>query len=72
MLLIHLLNHEATPHAEAENRLDHLSEHLRWTPEFALRIARHTEREGLALREASGTLRLTPLGREVARDSMLR
>jgi manganese/zinc/iron transport system permease protein len=33
-----------------ENRLGHLPVHLRWTPEFALRVARHAEQEGLVTR----------------------
>ncbi len=72
LLSIHLLNHEGTPRAPEENRLGHLPEHLRWSPEFALRVARHAEREGLLRREDDGRLHLTPLGREAARHLMVR
>lgn len=72
MLSIHLLNHEGTPRAPEENRLGHLPEHLRWSDDFALRVARHAEREGLLTRSADGRLDLTPLGREAARHLMVR
>jgi manganese/zinc/iron transport system permease protein len=72
MLSIHLLNHEGTERAEEENRLSHLPVHLRWTPEFALRVARHAEQEGLVTRGGADRLHLTPLGREAARHLMVR
>lgn len=72
MLLIHLLNHEGTPRATEENRLDHLPEHLRWSPEFAARVARQAEREGFLVRGPGQALALTPLGREAARHRMTR
>jgi manganese/zinc/iron transport system permease protein len=72
MLTIHLLNHEGGEREEEENRLDHLPEHLRWSPEFALRVALRAEREGHVQRETGGRLRLTPLGRESARHFMAR
>jgi manganese/zinc/iron transport system permease protein len=72
MLTIHLLNHEGTPRAPEENRLGHLPEHLRWSDDFALRVARHAEREGLVVRGPGDRLDLTPLGREAARHLMVR
>jgi manganese/zinc/iron transport system permease protein len=72
MLAIHLLNHEGSPAAARENRVAHLQEHLRWSPEFAHRVVRRAEREGLVAREEEDLLRLTPLGREVARYRMVR
>jgi manganese/zinc/iron transport system permease protein len=72
MLSIHLLNHEGTTRAPEENRLGHLPEHLRWSPDFAARVARHAEREGLLVRGDGGRLHLTPLGREAARHVMVR
>lgn len=72
MLAIHLLNHEGSPRAPEENRLGHLPEHLRWSPEFAARVARHAEREGHLVRGEGDRLHLTPLGREAARHRMMR
>jgi manganese/zinc/iron transport system permease protein len=72
MLTIHLLNHEDGPQAEVENRVGHLQEHLRWSPDFAGRVVRRAEREGLIVRGSGGFLRLTPLGREAAREQMVR
>ena len=70
MLTIHLLHHEGGAREEEENRLDHLPEHLRWSPEFALKVALRAERDGYIRREREGRLRLTPLGREAARHLM--
>jgi manganese/zinc/iron transport system permease protein len=70
MLAIHLANHEGTPNAARESSVAHLGEHLRWEPEFAGRILRGAERRGLVVR-ADGQLRLTPRGREVARDAVV-
>ena len=71
MLTIHLLNHEGSPEAAVESRLDHLPEHLRWTPAFAERIAERAEREGLVRRESGVRLILTDQGRAQAREAML-
>jgi manganese/zinc/iron transport system permease protein len=71
LLTIHLLHHEEGPRAEVENRVPHLQEHLRWSPEFARRVVRRAEREGLLTREAGERLYLTPLGREAARHRMV-
>lgn len=68
-LAIHLYNHEGLPEAHEENRLDHLSEHLRWAPEFAGRIVRLSEQQGLIRRE-NGHLLLTESGRAVAREML--
>jgi manganese/zinc/iron transport system permease protein len=72
MLTIHLLNHEGGAREAEENRLDHLPEHLRWSPEFARRVVLRAEREGHVLHGLDGRLRLTPLGREAARHLMTR
>jgi manganese/zinc/iron transport system permease protein len=71
LLTIHLLHHEGGPGAEIENSAAHLQDHLRWSPDFARRVMRRAEREGLVLRTADGHLRLTPLGREAARHRMV-
>jgi manganese/zinc/iron transport system permease protein len=72
MLTIHLLNHEGSPAAARENRVEHLQEHLRWSPEFAHRVVHRAEREGLVIRKEDDLLQLTPLGREAARYRMVR
>jgi manganese/zinc/iron transport system permease protein len=71
MLAIHLFNHEGLPEAEQENRLDHLHEHLRWEPAFALRVVRHAERHGLVHRQ-NGHLALSTRGRELAQFAIVR
>ena len=72
MLAIHLLNHEGSPAADRENRVGHLQEHLRWSGDFARKVVRRAEREGMVIREDGDRLRLTPLGREAARYRMVR
>lgn len=71
MLTIHLLHHEGTPAAEEENRVDHLWEHLRWTPQFAEGVIRYAERKGV-VRRRRGYLRLTEEGRALAQQAMVR
>lgn len=71
MLAIHLYQHEGLPEAEVENRVDHLSDHLRWEPAFAARIVRLAEAHGYA-GERDGRLELTEAGRELARRMLVR
>lgn len=68
-LAIHLLNHEGTPLAAQENRVDHLSHHLRWQPDFAAEVVRRAQRKGFILRE-NGNLALTEAGRSLARETL--
>ncbi|MGQ0793387.1 MAG: metal ABC transporter permease [Deltaproteobacteria bacterium] len=65
MLVIHLANHEGMPDAERECRMEHLYEHLRWKPEFAGRVVKRAEQNGLILR-GDAYLHLTENGREAA------
>jgi manganese/zinc/iron transport system permease protein len=65
MLAIHLLNHEGTPEAAAESRVEHLRESLRWEPGFADQVVRSASRRGLVARN-DGRLALTDRGREEA------
>ncbi len=72
LLAVHLLNHEGTLDEVQETRIDHLQQHLRWSPDFARRVINRAERVGWVRREGSERLRLTPLGRETARVGMTR
>ena len=69
MLTIHLLNHEGSPEAQQERRIEHLDEHLRWTTSFAERVVRYAERQG-TIQSDAGDLMLTEHGRQVARDGL--
>lgn len=71
LLAVHLHHHEGLPEAAQECRIEHLHEHLRWQPAFAARVVRQAERRGLVRRD-DGHLALTPLGRELARDTLVR
>lgn len=71
MLAIHLMHHEGTPDAEVESRIDHLSEHLRWTGEQAERIVESARKAGFVT-VADDRLYLTDEGRAAAREAMLR
>lgn len=68
-LAIHLYNHEDSPEAVLENRVDHLSHHLRWTPEFAVRVVQMAEQRGL-IRRKNGHLALTDAGRRTAQTML--
>lgn len=69
-LAIHLLNHEGTAAAAEENRLDHLSHHLRWQPPFAAEVVQRAQRRGLVERH-NGRLSLTPDGRQLAWETLM-
>ncbi len=71
MLTIHLRQHEHTPAAARECRVDHLQEHLNWDPSFARRVVERAVSHG-AVRRENGRLRLTNEGREVAQDAATR
>ncbi len=69
-LTIHLLNHEGTPAAAQENRVEHLSHHLRWQPPFAAEVVQRAQRHGLVERH-NGYLALTDDGRQLARETLM-
>lgn len=69
MLAAHLLNHENTPQVAEESRVDHLSKHLRWDPDFAQQVVRRAEQRGLVERH-NGHMSLTPQGRVVAQQAL--
>lgn len=69
-LAVHLLNHEGSPEAIEECRVDHLGEHLRWEVVFAKRVIRHLQRNHLIRRDGE-YLHLTEDGRALAREMMV-
>ena len=71
MLAIHLFNHEGRPEAARENRVVHLDDHLRWRPDFALRVVQRAQRQRL-VDERHGQLALTESGRALAREAIAR
>jgi manganese/zinc/iron transport system permease protein len=70
-LAVHLLNHEGDPDEAQESALDHLSVHMRWDEDFARRAVRWAVTHDMVSR-ADGSLKLTPYGRETARQVMVR
>ncbi|MEX0601653.1 MAG: metal ABC transporter permease [Rhodothermales bacterium] len=70
LLAIHLFQHERLPEARTENRVDHLEEHLNWPPDFALRVVRRAEEDGL-IRGEDGFLELTERGRDLATEAIV-
>jgi manganese/zinc/iron transport system permease protein len=70
MLAIHLMNHEGTPEALDESRIDQLWEHFRWEPAFAEKVVRYAERKGV-VRRRQGLLSLTERGRTLAQEVFL-
>ena len=71
MLAIHLLNHEGTPTEARESRIEHLQEHLNWTPDFAEKVVRRAERDDI-VRRTNGRLELTRAGRRMADEAVVR
>lgn len=71
MLTLHLLNHEGTPAAVTEARVEHLNQHLRWSSDFAAGVVRRAEQGGLVQRQGD-ILTLTDLGRQTAQQASLR
>jgi manganese/zinc/iron transport system permease protein len=69
LLAGHLLNHENSPEAEVENRLDHLGDHLRWAPDYAGIVVNRAQQTGLITLEGQN-LRLTPKGRSRAQQTL--
>lgn len=70
-LAVHLLHHEGRPEEAIESELSHLEAELRWEREFARRVVREAIAGGIVTRSGN-RLRLTPLGREMARQVMVR
>jgi manganese/zinc/iron transport system permease protein len=70
-LAVHLLHHEGRPEEPVESELSHLEAELRWNKDFAQRVVTEAIQSGLVLR-SNGHLALTPQGREVARQVMVR
>ncbi|MGD9712346.1 MAG: metal ABC transporter permease [Thermomicrobiales bacterium] len=70
MLTIHLLNHENTPEADSENRVEGLEEHLRWEAQYTTYVVSLARRRGL-VEESAGLLLLTPAGRDRAKTAIV-
>jgi manganese/zinc/iron transport system permease protein len=70
-LTVHLLNHEGRLDEVEESTLQHLGAHMRWEDSFAQRVVRWAVTHDLVIR-TDGRLALTPLGRETARQAMVR
>src|SRR5690606_84223 len=71
MLALHLLNHERTPAAGEECDAAHLSEHLRWKPDFAAAVVRRAAEHG-HIRATGRLLALTERGRALAQEASMR
>ena len=70
MLAIHLFNHEGLPEADIEHRIGHLEEHLAWERDFAQRVVRRAQSNGLVQQADDDMLVLTPRGREAASEAI--
>ena len=69
MLTIYPFNHEHSAEESRENRVVHLNERLRWTPERAREVVRLAVGDGL-VRQRVEVLELPQAGRTRARDGM--
>ena len=70
MLVIHLLNHEGLPEAEAESEIAHLHEHLRWDPTFANQVVRYALNNQCVSQDET-LLILTERGRTIAQQALV-
>ena len=70
MLTVHLLHHQGMPEAEQECHIKTVHEHLRWEEDFAGRVAKLAEKEGLVYRDRD-LLLLTEKGLLIAQKAML-
>ena len=70
MLVIHLLNHEGLPEAEAESEITHLYEHLRWDPTFATQVVRYALNNQCVLQQETQLI-LTEQGRSIAQQALV-
>lgn len=70
MLLVHLFQHEHLPPDSLENRFEHCSEHLKWPVAFATQVVNKAVQGGL-LESSDGILRLTPRGRDFAKNAIV-
>ena len=70
MLAIHLSNHEGAPSYDEEARIEHLTEHMHWEHQFAQKVVRRAQRDGLITRR-DNTLFLTDTGRLRASDALI-
>lgn len=70
MLVIHLLNHEGLPEAQAESEIAHLHEHLQWEPTFATRVVKYALHNRYVSQETT-QLMLTDRGRTVAQQALV-
>lgn len=70
MLVIHLLNHEGLPEAQAESEIAHLYEHLQWEPAFATRVVKYALNNRYVSQKTT-QLMLTDRGRTIARQALV-
>ena len=70
MLVIHLLNHEGLPEAEAESEITHLHEHLRWDPAFANQVVQYALNNQCVSQEETQLI-LTERGRTMAQQALV-
>ncbi|MDO8481287.1 MAG: metal ABC transporter permease [Nanoarchaeota archaeon] len=71
LLTVHLLDHEGAPEERKENIRENCMRHMNWTEPFTQKVVRESlSKEWLT--ERDGLLSLTPLGRETAKQVMVR
>ena len=71
LLLVHLLDHEGTKEEVYENTVTNATTHMSWKKPFAEKIITFAVHENL-IHRTKDQLKLTALGRETAREVMVR
>lgn len=70
-LVMHLHTHEYSENSHAESAVAHLSDELRWTPQFAQQTIQHAQNAGFVVRN-NGYLQLTENGRALAKREIIK
>ena len=70
MLVVQLLDHEDQDNESMENTISNMVHHMGWTLAFAKQVAARSVQEGYISR-TDNHLKLTALGREVAKQVMV-
>jgi manganese/zinc/iron transport system permease protein len=70
IFLVHILNHENTPEFRIECDIDHVYEHLNWTPERTTKVIKRSQKKKL-ITQKERFLFLTPRGKKRAQEVMM-
>jgi manganese/zinc/iron transport system permease protein len=71
MFIVHMSSHEGTPTEKKENTIQNMTTHMNWSERFSNQVSKLVIQESWVKRD-NKQLKLTPLGREIARAVITR